>query len=340
MSTQRLGPSGPNYSPQVRVQAIGIGLGAPGQLICAAALALLLALAAWLWLLASGAYVAALLLAALLAGTAACLGGCARSLSPGEDSGLGIALHAGALICALAAGTALLIAVLQALLGPAPAASLPRLAVWTGFWLACAALLALLPKAWTAEPVRRWGGRALAVMAMLWALLSGVSLYNPWWGMVPARVQGLPLLNALLIGYALPAALLLWASAHWHEAGEAWLNAAAKRISALLAALWVMLEVRRAFTGPDLTHAAVSTLGAWLWAVVLIALALAALLLLPRNGPRAGGPAKSEPDAYRPAGGSTMPALRPSMLLRQSQPPSARVRGRAKRADPNWAPPQ
>lgn len=352
MSTQRLNPFAPPplkpsgapmaglRASQTGPNAIGIGFGTQGQVICGAAFALLLSLAAWLWFLATNGLVPALLLAALLACAGACLAGCARSLESARGAAMGLALYAGALICALAAGAAVLSGCLHLLIAPPPAASLLRLGVWTGYWLGCTALLALLPKSRTAAIVQIWGGRVLAVMAMLVALLGGFSLYNPWWGMVPAPVPGLPILNSLLLGYGAPVAMLLVGAQFWRRSGEAWLRASAQRVGACLAALWLTLEVRRAFTGPDLTNAVTPSLGAWLWTAALLGLALAASWMLrgaagSDSAPRQGGRAASHAQPNE----STHLNVRASLLLRQRQAASGRAAQQAKRSDPNWAPP-
>lgn len=116
---------------------------------------------------------------------------------------------------------------------------------------------ALFACAWVALLLHRRGGR----IAMLWAartagvvglLLGGLLIfYNPW--TVNEAVPGLPVLNALLPAYALPAlfcALALARAPEAHETKGAGQVVALYTLAAAFA--WVTLEVRRAFHPGDI----------------------------------------------------------------------------------------
>jgi len=134
---------------------------------------------------------------------------------------------------------------------------------------------ALFAAAWAALLLHRRGGR----IAMLWSaraagaaalLLGGILLvYNPWTDGQP--VAGLPLLNALLPAYALPALLAALAVARAPEAQAPPGLARVIGLYALTAAFaWVTLEVRRAFHAETIGTAGIGEAemyaysGAWL----------------------------------------------------------------------------
>ena len=69
-----------------------------------------------------------------------------------------------------------------------------------------------LPRA--AQPVWRIGalrGHVLIALGFAYLVLSNGLTFNPWWGVEPAFIGGAPLLNALALSFAAPAALL-WAA--------------------------------------------------------------------------------------------------------------------------------
>jgi uncharacterized membrane protein len=144
-----------------------------------------------------------------------------------------------------------------------------------GFLEAALQATALFACAWAALLAHRRGGR----IAMLWAaraagaagLLLGVVLLanNPW--AVDEPVPGLPLLNALLPAYALPALLAALAVARAPEARAPRGLETLVAVYALAAAFaWVTLEVRRGFHAEEMGWARITDAemyaysGAWL----------------------------------------------------------------------------
>lgn len=352
MNTQPPGPSVASQSvmnARAATTAVGIGFELAGLLICAAAVALMLALAAWLWFASAGGLLPGMLLALLLASAAGCLAGGSHALPARSMASLALALQAAALACAFAAILAGVTSVLRGVLAPPPAASLLRVGLWSCVLLGCAATLAWLPGAWIWPQIRHWGGRLAVVAAMVLALVGAISLYNPWWGMVPASVPGLPIFNGLLAGCALPATGLLLGLAQWQKLGGAALHSTAKAAAGVLAALWLLLETRRAFTGPDLTISAATLPSVWVWLAGLCLGAIAGLYGLRLLSQRRRADSLSESHAatlWQPAApipASRLPALRPPAAPNPRLAPSASVSGpvsrRSKHTDPNWAPP-
>lgn len=96
-----------------------------------------------------------------------------------------------------------------------------------------------------------WRGHVLMALGVLQIMLSNGLMLNPWWGVAPAAIGGPALFNALALGIAAPAALLLFAARrlypHQREPARAYAGA-----GAVLALLWAVLEIRRAFHGAEM----------------------------------------------------------------------------------------
>lgn len=107
-------------------------------------------------------------------------------------------------------------------------------------------------------PAARWSGEALIVAGLVLALPGSGLVLNPWWGAEPTPMHGAPLLNPLLLGFAAPAALAFAAAAPLKRRTR-WAEDMCRAASAVLALLWVTLEIRRAFHGEALNDAAAMT---------------------------------------------------------------------------------
>lgn len=134
--------------------------------------------------------------------------------------------------------------------------------------------------------IAKWRGHVLMGTGLLYALLSAGLAQNPWWGMAPAAIVGPPLLNALALGMAAPAALALAAARRLYASQP---NAARAYAASggVLALMWAILEIRRGFHGQDMASGALGLLEAAAYGLLLLASALA----LARAGKRADGEA-------------------------------------------------
>ncbi|GAM97667.1 integral membrane protein [alpha proteobacterium U9-1i] len=137
-----------------------------------------------------------------------------------------------------------------------------------------------LPRGDNPGLIARLRGHLLMVCGLAYSLLAFGLTVNPWWGSGPMQVAGPPLLNTLVLAYAAPAAIALAAAARLYRrslfAGRGYAI-----VGGVLALIWVMLEIRYAFSGP--TGMARAHLGmfeahcyalAWLafgWAIAFIA---------------------------------------------------------------------
>lgn len=127
-------------------------------------------------------------------------------------------------------------------------------------------------------------GHVLMGLGAAVVLLMNGFAYNPWWGGEPALITGAPLFNALALGFAAPAAFLLFAARRLYERQRlpARIYAGA---GALFAFLWALLELRRAFHGLDMSGAFVGAIeGACYGLLFLSAGVIAALLARMRTG--------------------------------------------------------
>ncbi|MEZ5971891.1 MAG: DUF2339 domain-containing protein [Hyphomonadaceae bacterium] len=92
-----------------------------------------------------------------------------------------------------------------------------------------------------------WRGHVLLCLGLLYALLAPGMAINPWWG-GPGRavVSGLPLLNALAVAFAAPAALAFWAASRLYVRQRLFARTYVVA-GAALALVWVVEELRHAF---------------------------------------------------------------------------------------------
>ena len=322
--------------------ALRIGFDPASRALCAGAVCLALALAAWLWARGQSGMFPSVLVAVFLIGAGAGLFASARQCHAAGN--LGELLQGAALASAVLAGASLLGAALNTLGVPSPGNALLRLGAWAAYGIAAALWLERGAQAPIADRVRRWGAACLKLAALGYAVLGGISAYNPWWGMAPALALGLPLLNALLLGYALPAVLLSYMALRGREMRDGWLARLGLGAGLALGGLWAVLEIRRAMTGPDLTRAAQLHVGGLLGLAGALALAIGlGLLAFWAIRRRHGQPGGTEGDAahalWHPS--TSALALRPDQARPMRGPQEeARAPSRAKRAiDPNLAPP-
>ena len=298
------------------VMALRIGFLPATGWLCAAALCLALALGAWLWARGQSGRFPPLLVAVFLIGAGGGFLATARRCL--AASNLANMLQGAALACVVLAGASLIGMALNVFGPPSPGNALLRLGAWAAYGIAAALWLEHGAQAHFADTVRKWGAASLKLGASGYAVLGGISAYNPWWGMAPALAPGLPLLNALVLGYALPAALLVFTALRGSELCDGWLahfqqkwhrglvseNAqdqscrapnplrssldfrddALARFSLgaglALGGLWAVLETRRAMTGPDLTRVAQAHVGGMLGLAGALALAILLGLLV------------------------------------------------------------
>lgn len=325
------------------VIALRIGFLPATGWLCAAALCLALALGAWLWARGQIGLFPPVLVAVFLTGAGGGLLATARRCP--AESNLANMSQGAALACVVLAGASLIGMALNVLGAPSPGNALLRLGAWTAYGIAAALWLEHGAQAHFAETVRKLGAACLKLVTSGYAVLGGISAYNPWWGMAPALAPGLPLLNALVLGYALPAALLGFTALRGRELRDGWLARFGLGAGLALGGLWVVLEARRALTGPDLTRAAQPQVGGMLGLAGALALAIVLGLLVVRvNRHRRDrmpeGAAGEGAHALWQPGPSAL-ALRPNLARPMGGPEQEpRAPRRAKRAiDPNLAPP-
>ncbi len=150
---------------------------------------------------------------------------------------------------------------------------------------------ALFACAWVALLAHRRGGRAMMLWAARAAGVAGLGLAtllllgNPW--STNAPVGTLPVLNALLAAYALPALLVGLAVVRAPEARRPPGMAQGLAAFVLVAAFaWVTLEVRRAFHPIDIGLAAVGEAEMYAYSGAWLVLAAAMLAIGIRSGRR------------------------------------------------------
>jgi len=117
----------------------------------------------------------------------------------------------------------------------------------------------------------------MALGFLVITLMNGMAL-NPWWGAEPALISGPPLFNALALGFAAPAAFLLFAARrlYAHQRVPARLYAGA---GAAFALMWALLELRRAFHGLDMSGARVGAVEGACYGLLFLAAGLIVALL-------------------------------------------------------------
>lgn len=132
------------------------------------------------------------------------------------------------------------------------------------------------------NPVGRWRGHALIGLGFAYTLVMAGLVLNPWWGQTPARVLGPPVVDTLLLAFAVPALVVGLAAyrLYSHEPGQARVYALA---SGFFAVLWATLEIRRLFHGTGLDAAPVGVAEAAAYGLFYLLLALAVALVAYAN---------------------------------------------------------
>lgn len=125
-----------------------------------------------------------------------------------------------------------------------------------------------------------WGGVALAGIALLRIVGLGLLVLNPIW--THQAVGTLPVLNGLLIDYALPALLLLVVAQELTEQRYWPASIAVSAIAYALAFIWITMAVRQVFNGAYLNNGVISDAEVYaysaVWLVIGVALLFAAAL--------------------------------------------------------------
>ncbi len=192
--------------------------------------------------------------------------------------------------------------------------------LWIGLALTLAHRLGPAPR-W---PLRVFEGSVFAASAAI-AILTGAVLLNPWWGAQPAAATGLPGFNALLAAYLAPA--ILFAAYALLRAQQGWAvrAAIAAALSAALALANAMLEIRRAFHGPEMAGRIVTANEGLAFgiatAALLVAIAGAAYIYRRAALPPAPTPAKTVRQAA-PAASRAAASRAPQQAVPKSAPVS------------------
>lgn len=131
--------------------------------------------------------------------------------------------------------------------------------------------------------IARWRGHALIGVGLLYAIFAPGLTTHPWWGIAPARAEGAPLFNTLALALAAPATLALLAARKIITDQKI----AARGFAiggGLLALMWCLSEVRRAFHGPAMAVQPMGVFEGACYALVLLVLALAVVITARRRG--------------------------------------------------------
>lgn len=118
----------------------------------------------------------------------------------------------------------------------------------------------------------RWGRRI--AFALGCAILASLVLLNPWTALSETKIGHMPILNALALAYFLPGALLVLHAVLFRKMGYGRTAMASMLGGASVFLLWLIMEVRRAFHGPNLHTGAVSNVENYLYSAVLLGFAL------------------------------------------------------------------
>jgi hypothetical protein len=142
--------------------------------------------------------------------------------------------------------------------------------VHIALWLGCAALLLMYERA-GAFFVRRGAAAVLIGLAAAALAFAAGGALNPWWGRLPTPAMGLPILNLLALGYALPA--VAFGALSWLAFKRGWriMRAGVVALAAFAAGLWLALEIRRGFHGADLSAGGAFPAETLLFSLLLLA---------------------------------------------------------------------
>ncbi|MGJ3264381.1 MAG: DUF2339 domain-containing protein [Salinarimonas sp.] len=126
------------------------------------------------------------------------------------------------------------------------------------------------------DPVTRWASLAFAALSLGFVALGLAGGANPL--LTDDPIAGPPVLNDLLLAYALPAALAAVLAIAARPVRPAWFVAAAGWLSLALAVAWVGLAIRHAAQGARIgIERPPSEAEMWAYSAALIVMALAAL---------------------------------------------------------------
>lgn len=122
--------------------------------------------------------------------------------------------------------------------------------------------------------IGRWRHHVLIGAGLLYTFAAPALSVNPWWGATPATVFGPHIINTLLLAFAAPAALALFAARRVYEhqrfAGRSYATA-----GGILLLIWTLLETRRLFHGGAMARADVGLFEGACYALILLLTALA-----------------------------------------------------------------
>jgi uncharacterized membrane protein len=141
------------------------------------------------------------------------------------------------------------------------------------FALVTAGHIALPRPGQTTGAIVRWRGHALMSLGLLYGFLALGLTENPWWGGAPAHIEGPPLFNGLLLGFAAPATLAL-AAANRLYGSDKILARVYAATGGVFMVLWAALELRRAFHPTAMASASVGVFEAACYGVLALAFAL------------------------------------------------------------------
>jgi uncharacterized membrane protein len=138
--------------------------------------------------------------------------------------------------------------------------------------------------------IGQWRGHAFMGAGLLYAIFGPGWWINPWWGVDPAAVIGPYLLDTLIIAFAAPAALSLYAANRLYTR-QRWAARAFAAAGGLLALMWALLTLRRAFHVNEMPTALVGLFEGACYALVFLGGALAvAMVARARAARHADGP--------------------------------------------------
>ncbi|MCX7360190.1 MAG: DUF2339 domain-containing protein [Alphaproteobacteria bacterium] len=143
-----------------------------------------------------------------------------------------------------------------------------------------AAGLTLLPRIHESPgPIGAWRGHVLLCFGLLYALLVPGMLINPWWG-GPGRavVSGWPVLNALALAFAAPAALAFWAAGRLYVRQRLFARLYAVA-GAILALMWLVLEIRHEFHNGAMAEPLLGLFESACYALAFLGFALAVAIV-------------------------------------------------------------
>jgi len=182
-------------------------------------------------------------------------------------------------------GGAIVLGLLMAMLevrhlmaGPTLTSPDVTLAEWAAQSVVCLAAVVFL-QAWRQyrpggdRAVVVWAEHGLAAMTGLALLAGPVTVLNPV--LTGDPVGSTPVLNTLLGLYAIPAALLGWWA--WRASADSWPRRLGSPVAAVLAWMWLTLELRRTFAGPTLDQPAPVEAELYAYSVLWLAFGVAVL---------------------------------------------------------------